>query len=96
MAKVQPYKVTKEIDGVKYTAQFSGASMALQALDAASDGNGGRSEMKYAEFLLKNIVVNPKNIDMDAFDTYEKLSNVTTFAASVMRGELADEKDTDK
>ena len=96
MAKVQSYKVTKEIDGVEYTAQFAGCSIALKATDDCKDKNGEVSNLKLSQFLLDHIIVNPAGLTVDDFEDVEKLGNVTSFAGEVMSGKIKPEKVTAK
>ena len=90
MAKA--YKVTKEINGKEYTAQFVSAATAYDALDA-SVGENGRSERKYAEFILENVIVNPKNLTLDDFANFAEVTKVTAFGADVMQGNIKPEEE---
>lgn len=85
------YKVTKEINGKKYTAQFVGASTAYDALDASATDNGSRSERKYAEYILEHVIVEPAKLGIDDFDDFAEASQVTAFGAEVMQGKLKPE-----
>lgn len=91
MAKFEPYKITKEIDGVEYTAQFVGCSVALRATDECKDKNGDVSNLKLSQFLLDNVITNPSGLTVDDFEDVEKLGNVTGFAGEVMSGKLKPE-----
>lgn len=96
MAKFESYKVTKEIDGTKYTAQFAGCSVALRATDDCKDKNGEVSNLKLSQFLLDHVIVDPVNLTVDDFEDVEKLGNVTSFAGEVMSGKIKPEKTTKK
>lgn len=96
MAKFESYKITKEIDGTEYTAQFAGCSVALRATDECKDRNGEVSNLKLSQFLLDHIIVNPTGLTIDDFEDVEKLGNVTSFAGEVMSGKLKPEKTTKK
>ncbi len=83
---VKPFQTTKEINGKKYTAQFNGVGAALNGEDAWNEGNGKLSNRKMADYLLKNVIVEPKGLTPDDFDTVSDLDAVVTFALSVMNG----------
>ena len=85
MAK-KPYTVEKEINGVKYTAQFNGLSAALNAVDSCYiDGGSNISAGKMADYLFEHVIVDPK-VSVDDFDSLEDLNKVTDFAREVMQG----------
>lgn len=86
------YTVEKEINGVKYTAQFNGVSAALEAADRCYiDGSGNTSALKMAKYLLENVIVVPKGLTPDDFDSIDELSAVTNFANEVLHGKFRDE-----
>ena len=90
MAK-KPYTIEKEINGVKYVAQFNGISAALEAVDSCYvDGTSNISTMKLNKYLLDNVIVEPKGLTVDDFDTVEELNAVTNFAREVMQGNFRD------
>lgn len=90
MAK-KPYTIEKEINGVKYVAQFNGISAALEAVDGCYvDGTSNISTMKLNKYLLDNVIVEPKGLTVDDFDTVEDLNAVTSFAREVMQGNFRD------
>ena len=94
MADNKFYTVTKEIDGVKYTAQFNGLSAALEAVDSTYiEGTSNTSMMKMAEYLFENVIVEPKGLTPDSFDSLDDMSKVTEFARGVMHGDFRDKKD---
>ncbi len=85
------YTVDKEINGVKYTAQFNGISAALEAADKCYvDGTGNTSALKMAKYLLDHVIVEPHGLSPDDFDSIDDLSAVTTFANEVMHGKFRD------
>lgn len=87
------YNVTKEINGVKYVAQFSGLSVALKAVDASYiDGTNNTSMEKLSKYLFENIIVEPKNLTVDDFESLEDFNEVVSFARQVMQGEFRDKK----
>lgn len=85
---VKPYKVTKEINGKEYTAQFVSAATTYDAIDESTMSNGVRSERKYAEFILSNVIVNPKGLTLDDFENTTESGEVVSFGAEVMQGNL--------
>lgn len=88
------YQVEKEINGTKYVAQFSGISTALRAVDESYlDGTSNTSMEKMGEFLFKHIIVEPKGLTVDDFDTMEEFNAVVKFATGVMKGEFRKEVD---
>lgn len=90
------YTVEKEINGVKYTAQFNGLSCALKAVDQSYiDGTQNTSVEKLAEYIFENVIVEPKGLDIDDFDSMEEFNEVVTFGREVMQGKFRD-KATDK
>ena len=74
MIKIRSYKVTKEINGVKYTAQFAGSGMGLRAKDASNDENGNVLTEKLATFILDNVIVEPQGLDVDSFESLDELN----------------------
>lgn len=98
MIKIKSYKVTKEINGVKYTAQFAGSGMGLRAKDASNDENGNVLTEKLATFILDNVIVEPQGLDVDSFESLDELNEVTAFASDVMSGKLkpADSETTEE
>ena len=90
----QHYTVKKVIDGVEYTAQFNGNRAAMRAVDSCYiDGSSNLSTEKLTDYLLQNVIVEPKGLDMDDFDDTKTLNAVTAFAREVMEGTFRDKKD---
>ena len=86
------YQVEKEIGGKKYIAQFAGISVALKAVDASYiDGSTNTSVEKLATYLFKHVVVEPKNLTIDDFDSIEEFNEVVAFARKVMQGDFREE-----
>ena len=87
------YQVEKEIYGKKYICQFNGISAALKAVDDSYiEGSSNTSTVKMAEYLFKHVVVEPKNLAIDDFESMEEFNEVIAFARKVMQGEFR-EKD---
>lgn len=85
------YNVAKEINGVKYVAQFNGISAALEAVDSCYvDGTSNISTKKLNKYLLDNVIVEPKGLTVDDFDSVEELNAVASFAREVMQGNFRD------
>lgn len=90
------YTVEKEINGKKYTAQFNGLSCALKAVDQSYiEGTSNTSVEKLAEYIFANVIVEPKGLDIDDFESMEEFNEVVTFGREVMQGKFRD-KATDK
>lgn len=88
MAK-QTYTIKKNINGTEYVAQFSGISTSLRAVDESYiDGTSNTSMEKMAEFLFKYVIVEPKGLTVDDFDSMEDFNAVVKFATGVMKGEF--------
>lgn len=88
------YTVKKEIGGVEYVAQFSGISTALKAVDASYiEGTNNTSVEKLADYLFSNIIVEPKGLTADDFDSLDEFNQVVAFARAVMQGEFREKAD---
>lgn len=84
------YQVTKEIRGVKYTAQFSGLSAWLRCAESAKedDGTGDPSNVRIYEKVFDAGLVEPKGLKVDDFDSMEDLDAVFGFVSGVMKGKF--------
>lgn len=91
---VKPYTIKKEINGKEYVAQFNGMAAALEAADSCylDDGSGNHSAAKMTKYLFENVIVEPKGLTADDFESLQELNAVTTFAREVMQGEFRDKK----
>lgn len=88
------YTVKKEIGGREYTAQFNGISAALKAVDASYiEGTGNTSVEKLAKYLFENVIVEPKGLTPDDFESMEDFNEVVAFAREVMQGNFRDQKE---
>lgn len=97
MANKKFYTVEKEINGEKYVAQFNGLSAALKAMDESYiDGTTTLSTYKLAAYIFKNVIVEPKNLDIDDFGTIEEFNEVVTWAQDVMQGNFRSTTEQDK
>lgn len=87
------YTATKEINGTKYIAQFNGVKEAVRATELY-----GKDEVKLAEYILENVIVEPPHLNMDDFEDLQEYRSVTNFAIGVMSGRFRGEKNqgTDK
>ena len=87
MANKKFYTVEQEINGKKYVAQFNGVSAALKAVDSTYiDGTNTTSLIQLTEYILKHVVVEPKGLTADDFDSSDELQEVIAFAREVMEG----------
>ena len=88
------YTVEKEINGVKYKAQFNGISAALDAVDNSYiDGTTTTSIKKISEYVLRNVIVVPANLTIDDFESMDEFNEVINFGRDVMMGNFREEKD---
>lgn len=93
------YQREKEINGTKYVAQFNGLSAAMSAIDNSyvSDSSSNMSLVKLNEYILKNVIVEPKGLKIDDFDNFDELNEVVKFGQQVMQGQFRNENEgTDK
>jgi len=89
MANKKFYTVEKEINGVTYTAQFNGISAALEAQDGFYiDGSSNISNIKLANYILKNVIVEPKGLTPDDFKSMDALAEVIAWGREVMQGDF--------
>ena len=87
MANIKTVK--KTIKGKEYIAQFNGISAALEAIDNSYvDGSSNTSLVKLSKYLFENVIVEPKNLKIDDFDSMEEFNEVVAFAREVMQGEF--------
>lgn len=88
------YTVEKEINGTKYVAQFNGISAALKAVDESYiEGTNNTSVEKLSKYLFSNVIVEPKGLTADDFESMEEFNAVINFAREVMQGDFREEKD---
>ena len=88
------YTATKEINGKKYTAQFNGLSCALRAVDSTYiEGTDNTSVEKMADYIFQNVIVEPKGLTIDDFESMEEFNEVVSFGRDVMQGKFRPEED---
>lgn len=80
----KPIQFKKEINGKEFVAQFSGVSMIYKF----NDETEGKLQ-KQAEFIFKNVIVEPRIDDVDEFfgTDIEYQNEVLDFAGKVMRAD---------
>ena len=89
------YTVNKEINGTNYVCQFNGISAALRAVDESYiEGTNNTSVEKLATYLFDHVVVEPKGLTIDDFESMEEFNEVIGFARQVMQGDFREKKDT--
>lgn len=94
MADSKFYQVKKVIGNKEYIAQFAGISVALKAVDASYlDGTSNTSVEKLANYLFEHIIVEPKGLTPNDFDTLDDFNEVVAFARGVMQGNFREEAD---
>lgn len=78
---------TKVIDGVEYRAKFDGLLTALRSVDESYDDEGEGTDIdKLAEYLFEHIIVKPKDLTVDSFETLDTFKKVVRFAQETMQG----------
>ena len=88
------YTATKELNGTKYTAQFNGLSCALRAVDSTYiEGTNNTSVEKMADYIFQNVIVEPKGLTIDDFESMEEFNEVVSFGRDVMQGKFRPEED---
>lgn len=90
MAK-NPYIVEKKIGEVTYKAQFNGISAAVVALDDWRKDNENISISKMSKYILEHVIVEPKGLTMDDFDSMDELNEVVGFGRDVLQGNFRDQ-----
>ena len=94
MSNQKFYTVQKEINGVTYTAQFNGLKAALNAVDVSYIQNSSNiSTTKLTEYILDNVIVEPKGLSIDDFKSMEELNEVIGFGRDVMQGKFRETQD---
>ena len=89
MAKANHYTVKKTIRGKEYTFQFNGISAALQAVDDSYiEDSGNISTIKLANYIFENVVVDPKGLTPDDFDSMDEFNEVIRAGRDVMQGKF--------
>ncbi len=92
MANKKHFTVTKEINGKTYTAQFNGISAALEATDSFYiDDSSNISSLKMSKYVLEHVIVDPKGLTPDDFDTLDELGEVVAWGREVMQGNFRPE-----
>lgn len=91
MAKQKFYTVTKEINGVEYTAQFNGISAGLQMIDECKV-NGDVNNLELAKYVFQNVIVSPK-VNADDFETMSDCMDVVKFGMNVAQGKFRNQID---
>ena len=90
MAK-KPYTVKKKIGEVEYIAQFNGLAAAVEALDDWRKDNENISIAKMSKYVLEHVIVEPKGLTMDDFDSMDELNEVVAFGREVLQGNFRDQ-----
>jgi hypothetical protein len=88
------YTAKKTIKGTEYVAQFNGISASLEAIDKSYiDGTNNMSMVKLSKYLLENVIVEPRGLTADSFESMEEFNEVITFAREVMQGDFRNQED---
>ena len=92
MANNKFYTVEKEIKGTKYVAQFNGLSCALRAVDSSYiEGTNNTSIETLSNYIFENVIVEPKGLTIDDFDSIDEFNEVVGFGREVMQGKFRDQ-----
>lgn len=83
------YTREKKIGSKTYKAQFNGISAALKAIDDSYiDGSSNTSMEKLSKYIFTNVIVEPKGLTPDDFDSMEEFTEVISFGREVMEGKF--------
>lgn len=95
----KPFQVKKTIGGKEYTAQFNGIGAALDGQDFWNAEDGAHRNRRMADYILKNVIVDPAGLTPDSFNIYGDMNDVVSWGLGVMNGyfrtEAAAESDGD-
>ena len=89
MAKT--YQIKKVIGGKEYVAQFNGIAAAVEALDEWRKENENISIAAMSKYVLEHVIVEPKGLTMDDFDTMDELNEVIAFGRDVCQGNFREQ-----
>ena len=88
------YTAKKKINGKEYTAQFNGISAALKAVDDSYiEGTNNTSVEKLSKYLFDHVIVEPKGLTTDDFDSMAEFNEVINFEREVMHGNFRQKKE---
>lgn len=88
------YTKEKTINGIKYIAQFNGLSAALDAIDSSYLNDSSNIGIKkLSQYIFENVIVDPKNLTADDFETIEDFNEVVGFGREVMQGKFRPKED---
>lgn len=86
------YTIEKKIGDTTYKAQFNGISAAIDAMDNSYiDGTTNISMSKMSKYILSNVIVEPKGLTPDDFDSMDEFSEVIGWGREVMQGNFREE-----
>lgn len=89
------YQRKKTIDGVEYTAQYSGASLGMRMADECRIDNdhSNMSLVKLSKFVLEHAIVDPPHLTIEDFDDkgIDVLNEVVAFGTEVLMGRFREE-----
>ncbi|WP_270995629.1 hypothetical protein [Listeria seeligeri] len=74
-------------DNTEYTFQFPGTRRAQEILDESKNGYGVVVDSVYYERIMKDVIVEPKGLDLDYWDEHEGYREVMN-AADTFLGRL--------
>lgn len=80
-------EIRETINGVEYVAKFNGITEALRAIDSTYiDGTDTTSVKKLSEYLFENVIIEPKKLSFDEFESMDEYNKVVAFARDAMQG----------
>lgn len=92
LRRIDPYTVTKDIEGTKFTAQFNGLSFFYKVAGECNK-NGSVDVEKLHKYIFENVIVEPRGLTDDHFESVDDCSKVTEFAQEVMSGRFRGQAD---
>lgn len=92
------YTVEKDIGGIHYVAQFNGISAMFRAVDESyvSEDSKNISVEKLSKYIFENVIVEPKGLTIDDFDTVDDFNEVIKWAQDVMKGKFRPKEEKQK
>jgi hypothetical protein len=74
MAKGDKHEFT--VNGNKYVIQHPGVGWVVEHTDKCTNISGNLVKKDYINGLLEHVIIEPKNLTLDSFDTAQEMSQV--------------------
>ena len=86
----------KTINGKEYTAQYYGQRAAMKMRRECRDDKfaNRQDEEKVADYILRNVIVDPPGLEIESFDDYDELTDVVTFGLMVLNNRFQQDNET--